>query len=108
MVLRFAGDDGLLEPAREALAVLADRPGFQRGQLARAYDDPCVWCLTMEWDSVGAYRRALSAYDVKVHATPLLARAVPEPSAFEPLLTAAGGQGVQILESDRAGIPSRP
>jgi hypothetical protein len=108
VVLRFAADDGLLEPAQEALAVLAARPGFRQGQLARAYDDPSVWCLTMQWDSVGAYRRALSSYEVKVGATALLARALPEPSAFEPLLSAEPGQSVQILESDRAGIASRP
>src|SRR4029079_5341479 len=104
VVLRFTGDDGLLEPGQEALAVLAGRPGFQQGQLARAYDDPTVWCLTMQWESVGAYRRALSSYEVKIGATALLARAWPESSACEPLLAVEPGQGVQILESDRAGI----
>ena len=32
---------------------------------------------------VGAYRRALSSYDVKVGAVPLLSRALDEPSAYE-------------------------
>ena len=31
----------------------------------------------------GAYRRALSAYDVKLDAVPLLSRALDEPSAYE-------------------------
>ena len=35
------------------------------------------------WENVGAYRRALSSYDVKLHAVPLLGRAIDEPSAFE-------------------------
>ena len=35
------------------------------------------------WEDVGAYRRALSSYDVKVTAVPLLSRAVDEPSAYE-------------------------
>ncbi len=35
------------------------------------------------WEHVGAYRRALSAYDVKLHAVPLLGRALDEPSAYE-------------------------
>ena len=35
------------------------------------------------WEHVGAYRRALSAYDVKLHAVPLLSRALDEPSAYE-------------------------
>jgi heme oxygenase (mycobilin-producing) len=111
VVLRFAVDDAeeeFVRSAHEALEVLAARPGYLRGQLARAYDDPTVWCLDTEWESVGAYRRALGAYDVKLRATPLLARALPEASAFEPLATAEPGQPVQILGSDRAGIASRP
>jgi hypothetical protein len=39
--------------------------------------------LTTRWEHVGAYRRALSAYDVKLNAVPLLSRAVDEPSAYE-------------------------
>ena len=39
--------------------------------------------LTTEWESVGAYRRALSAYDVKLTAVPVLSRALDEPSAYE-------------------------
>jgi len=89
-------------PAHEALAALAARPGFAAGRLARAYDDPTAWCLVTEWESVGAYRRALSAYDVKLRATPLLARAVPEASAYEPLASAEPGGPVRVAESDRA------
>ena len=62
VVLRFAVDDAeeeFVRSAHEALEVLAARPGYLRGQLARAYDDPTVWCLDTEWESVGAYRRAL-------------------------------------------------
>ena len=39
--------------------------------------------LATTWEHVGAYRRALSAYDVKLHAVPLLSRALDEPSAYE-------------------------
>ena len=35
------------------------------------------------WENVGAYRRALSSYDVKLRAVALLGRAIEEPSAFE-------------------------
>jgi hypothetical protein len=35
---------------------------------------------------VGAYRRALSSYDVRVGAVPLLSRALDEPSAYETLI----------------------
>ena len=103
VVLRFTVEPGeeFTELAREGLAALAARPGYLRGQLGRAYDDPSVWCLVTEWESVGAYRRALGAYDVKLYATPLLARGRPEASAFEPLLTAAPGGQMTSSTSDR-------
>jgi hypothetical protein len=69
--------------AERARAVLAARPGFQDGTLGRSVDDPTLWVLVTRWESVGAYRRALSAYDVKVDAVPLLSRAIDEPGAFE-------------------------
>ena len=59
-------------------------------------------------EAVSAYRRALGAYDVKLRATQLLARARPEESAFEPLVTAEPGQPVRTVDSDRSGIASRP
>jgi quinol monooxygenase YgiN len=66
-----------------ALRALAERPGHVRGQVGRNVDDPDLWLLTTTWENVGSYRRALSSYDVKVSAVPLLSRAVDEPSAFE-------------------------
>jgi len=83
--------------ATAALDVLSLRPGFIRGRLGRAADDPSVWLLTTEWDSVGSYRRSLSSYDVKVIATTLLAEGRDEPSAFE-VLVADG----DLRESDRS------
>jgi len=101
-VLRFEAYEGFQEAAADALAVLSERPGYRGGQLARAYDDPAVWCLVTEWESVGAYRRALSAYEVKVTATPLLAQSLDEPSAYEELALAGPGGTVQVVTSDRA------
>jgi hypothetical protein len=69
-----------LERARQALAV---QGGFVRGSIGRNVDDPELWVLTTEWEGPGAYRRALSAYDVKLSAVPTLSRALDEPSAFE-------------------------
>ena len=69
-----------LERARE---VLAARPGHASGQVGRNLDDPTLWTLVTTWENVGAYRRALASYDVKLHAVPLLSRAIDEPSAFE-------------------------
>ncbi|WP_432830187.1 antibiotic biosynthesis monooxygenase family protein [Dactylosporangium sp. CA-092794] len=88
--------------AHAALAALAACPGYLRGRLARAYDDPAHWSIVTEWESVGAYRRALSAFDVKVHATPLLAQSLDEPSAFEVLAESAPGGELKVTTSDRA------
>ncbi len=91
------------ERAQAALTALAARPGYLRGSLNRAYDDPAHWTLVTEWESVGAYRRALGAYDVKVSATPLLAESLDEPSAFEELGSAAPGAATVLRASDLAG-----
>ncbi|SDZ25679.1 Antibiotic biosynthesis monooxygenase [Micromonospora pattaloongensis] len=95
------------ERAHAALAALAARPGYRRGQLTRSLDEPDHWCLVTEWESVGTYRRALGAFDVKVYATPLLAESLDEPSAYEPLASAEPGGAVTVSASDRATEPGR-
>jgi len=94
VVTRFDVPEGeaaaFLPLAQAALTAFAARPGYVRGRVGRAADDPCAWVLTTEWEGVGAYRRSLSAYDVKVDAAPLLARGRNEPSAFEVLLSDEG------------------
>ncbi len=89
VVTRFdvpeAESASFLPRAQTALAAFAARPGYVRGRIGRAADDPTAWVLTTEWVGVGAYRRSLSAYDVKVDAAPLLSLGRDEPSAFEVL-----------------------
>jgi quinol monooxygenase YgiN len=75
-----------LAEARSALAAFAARDGYVRGRIGRSPDEPTAWVMTTEWVGVGAYRRGLSAYDVKVTATPLMARSRDEPSAYEVLV----------------------
>lgn len=87
--------------ARAALAAFAARPGFVRGRVGRAADAPTVWALTTEWASVGSFRRSLSDFDVKVHASTLLAEAIEEASAFE-VLAGWDGTGETIGRTDRA------
>ena len=72
--------------ASAALAAFAARPGYAGGRAGPAVDDPTTWVVVTSWRRLGDYRRALSAYEVKLHGAPLLARALPEPSAFEVLL----------------------
>jgi hypothetical protein len=67
----------------EAHAVLAEQRGYVAGGVGRNVDDPELWVLQTSWEGPGAYRRALSAYDVKIRAWALLGRALDEPSAYE-------------------------
>lgn len=71
---------GQLAGARD---LLATKPGYVDGAVGRNVDDPHLWVLQTRWADVGSYRRALSAYDVKLHVVPLLSRALDEPSAYE-------------------------
>jgi quinol monooxygenase YgiN len=80
-----ADAQSFLDRARVALAAFADRPGYLSGRVGRSTDDPSLWALTMEWESIGAYRRALSSPEVKISALPLMYQAVDEPSAYEVL-----------------------
>ena len=96
-----ADADGFRARARDALGALAERPGFRSGRASRAVDDPTVWLLITEWDSVGAWRRSLGGFDVKMKASPLLAQALDEPSAFEDLVL-TGAAGHEDVISDRA------
>ena len=90
VVTRFDVPEGesaaFLPRAQAALAAFAARPGYVRGRIGRAADDPTAWVVTTEWTGVGAYRRSLSAYDVKVDAAPLLSLGRDEPSAYEVLV----------------------
>jgi quinol monooxygenase YgiN len=97
-----AEGDRFAELARAALEALAARPGFRRGHAGRAVDDPAEWVLVSEWDGVGAYRRALGTYEVKLAATPLLAQARADAGAFEELITAEAGGIIATAASDRA------
>ena len=101
VISRFRYDEDLADRARGELEVcftqLAARPGFVAGTIGRALDDPAIWVLTTSWENVGAYRRALSSYDVKMYAVPLLAYAIDEPSAYEVIV----GEGATTPNSVR-------
>jgi quinol monooxygenase YgiN len=87
--------------ARDALEALCAQPGCLSGHVGRALDDPARWLLQTEWESVGAYRRALSAYDVKVRAVPLMYSQLDEATAYESLVSGDPG-GVVDGVSDLA------
>ena len=91
-----------LTRAQAALAAFAARPGYVRGRVGRAADDPTCWVVTTEWEGVGAYRRSLGSYDVKVDAAPLLALGRDEPSAFEVLYADDVASSTVVSPSRRA------
>ncbi len=97
-----------LASAQDALAALGAQPGHLRGWAARATDDPGTWVLVTQWESVGAYRRALSAYDVKVRAVPVMASARDEPSAFEVMSGDAGSRLAADAATVAVGTASAP
>jgi len=90
VVTRFrvpADEPGAVDTFRGDLtaahATLAAQQGYVDGWIGRNVDDPALWTLTTRWQHVGAYRRALSTYDAKLTAVPVLGRALDEPSAYE-------------------------
>ncbi len=89
VVNRFRVPDDEAEAFRadleSALSVLSAQVGYADGQVGRNVDDPTLWTMVTRWRDVGSYRRALSSYEVKMGAVPLLSRAIDEPSAYEQL-----------------------
>ena len=77
---------------RTALSVLAESTGFQRGWIAQATDEGDLATVTTVWEGIGAYRKALSRFEVKAQVIPLLSTAIDEPSAFEAVVAIDGGE----------------
>lgn len=96
-----AGGEAFRLRARDALDALRAQPGCRSGHVARALDDARRWVVQTEWESVGAYRRALSAFDVKVRAVPLMYEQVDEETAYESLVE-YGPEGLVEATSDLA------
>jgi quinol monooxygenase YgiN len=105
VMLRFAVPadeaDSFGAQATEIARLLGGRTGCLSVEVARASDDPGRWTLTSRWASVGAYRRALSDHEVKVGASPFLARAINEPTAYE-VLFAVDADGERTASGDLA------
>ncbi|HEX2297786.1 MAG TPA: antibiotic biosynthesis monooxygenase [Pseudonocardiaceae bacterium] len=97
LICRFtvepAEAENFMVRARRALSLLTAQPGCRGGQLGRAPDEVIRWVLVVHFDSVVAYRRALSPFDVREHVIPLLSEALTsEPGAYEVLAGAERGE----------------
>jgi quinol monooxygenase YgiN len=104
VVNRFRVPEGEAESFRAelvaALEPLQQQRGHVSGRIGHNVDDPELWVLVTEWESVGAYRRALSSYDVKLGAVPTLSRAVDEPGAYEAVVP---GEALNVQETRSLG-----
>lgn len=109
-----------LPAARAALAPLTVQPGCLGGDVCAAIDDPRLMSVITRWVSVGAYRHALSAFDVKLMSIPFFSTAIDEPSAYEVLhhngpdgqldftsARAADADTVGLHEAARGEVPPR-
>ncbi len=74
--------DGFVAAVDQLIGALSARPGFRDAELGRAADEPGLWALVTRWDGVGAYRRALSAAEVKITGAPVWVHALDEPGAY--------------------------
>jgi quinol monooxygenase YgiN len=91
-IIDAASAQGFLARARRALSLLTAQRGCLGGQLGRSPDDVTRWVLAVQFDSVVAYRRALSPFDVREHVVPLLSEALTgEPGSYEVLAVGQGG-----------------
>ncbi len=87
VVSRFRVGDAaraaFLADAGRAVEALAAQAGCLAASIGQSTDESGLIVIRTEWSGVGAYRRALSSFDVKVNAIPLLSAAIDEPSAYE-------------------------
>lgn len=73
---------GFAEQAGQVVMFWRTRPGCISVELVQNLDDEDLWAIISRWESVGAYRRSFNGYDAKMVLTPVLSRAIDEPSAY--------------------------
>ena len=93
--LRVPEQDGgaFVAQVDQLIGALSARPGFRDAELGRAADEPGLRALVTRWEGVGAYRRALSAAEVKTTGAPVWAHALDEPGVYLPAEDVAAGAG---------------
>lgn len=73
---------GFEEQARLVVEFWQGREGCEWARLVRNLDEPGLWAIVSDWESVGAYRRSFNGFEAKMVLTPVLSRAIDEPSAY--------------------------
>lgn len=112
LISRFAVDpaeaENFVTRAHRALGLLTAQRGCLGAELGRSPDDITRWVLVVRFDSVVAYRRALSPFEIREHVIPLLSEAATsEPGGYEVLAVAQGGAVTDhpSLLTTEAGTP---
>jgi len=114
LICHFIVDPAQAEDFRtrthRALGLLTAQPGCLGGQLGRAPDELTRWVLVVRFESVVAYRRALSPFEVREQVIPLLSEALTSaPGGYEVLVTAQDGTVTDhgsLLATDPAEHPA--
>ena len=82
-ISRFSKVDEELAKGLQSIAEFwRSRPGCLDVEVVANLDAPDLWALVSRWRDVGSYRRALSGNEAKLLLTPILIRAIDEPSAY--------------------------
>lgn len=108
VVMRFeaAGSDAdairsLETRLADLLTGLTKNSGCELGWVACSPDDPRNWVVASTWSDMGSFRRALSAFDVKVALGSLAEESVDQPSVFE-VVRSHDQHGSRAHATDRA------
>jgi quinol monooxygenase YgiN len=115
LISHFAVDpaeaENFVTRGHRALSLLTAQPGCLDGQLCRSPDDTTRWVLVVRFDSVVAYRRALSPFEIREHVIPLLSEALTsEPGGYEVLAAAHDGAVADhgsLLATDAGAVHPR-
>lgn len=82
-ITRFRDSEGDLVGQLETVAAYwRDKPGNLSVDVLRNIDDPELVALVSKWVNIGAYRAALGGQEGKLFLTPMLLKAIDEPSAY--------------------------
>ncbi len=82
-ISKFRDVDADLAAGLEAVAQFwRTCPGCVAVDVVANVDEPELWALVSRWRDIGSYRRSFGGYEAKILLTPVLLRAVDEPSAY--------------------------
>ena len=76
--------EGFADEAAPVVEWWSARPGCLSLELVRNLDEPDLWAIVGRWASAGVSRRSVGGFEAKMLLTPLLSRAIDEPSAYLP------------------------